>query len=98
VDTGTEVGGFICAPSTASQLGTTVLNPETDDGPGVAVGVASPSVVRIVVHRADGATTQLRPVTVGDQKFFAVTTVKGPGKFSWAAYDASGARVKSSAG
>ena len=98
VDTGTEVGGFICAPSTASQLGTTVLNPETDDGPGVAVGVASPSVVRIVVHRADGYASQVRPVTIGDQKFFAVTTVKGPGKFSWAAYDASGALVKSSAG
>jgi hypothetical protein len=98
VDTGPEVGGFTCAPATASHLGTAILNPEGADGPGVAVGVASPSVVRIVVHRADGATTQLRPVTVGDQKFFAVTTVKGPGKFSWTAYDAGGSVVKSSAG
>jgi hypothetical protein len=97
VDTGTEVGGSVCAPGVA-HLGTAILNTEGDDAPGVDVGVTSPSVVRIVVHRADGSTIQARPVTIGDQKFFAFTTVKGPGKFSWAAYDALGDVVKSSAG
>ncbi len=50
------------------------------------------------MHRADGSTIEVQPVTIAGQKFFAFTTVKGSGKFSWTAYDALGAAVKSSAG
>jgi hypothetical protein len=66
--------------------------------PEVVTGVASPSVVRIVVHQPDGTVTQVRPVTIGGQKFFVFSETKGTQEFSWTAYDSSGAVVRSSPG
>jgi len=61
---------------------------------GVACGIAGPAVVRVVVRRPDGSTVQVRPVTVGDQKFFAfATSVTGPHALGWTAYDGSGSVV-----
>jgi hypothetical protein len=97
VNTGSSVGGSVCTPTAAPQLGTTILNPPGGNGVEVATGVAAPSVVRIVVRQSDGAVIGVRPVTIGDQKVFAFATTKGPGTFSWTAYDGSGAVVKSSA-
>jgi hypothetical protein len=62
----------------------------------VYCGVATPAVTRIVVHRPDGSSVQVRPVAVGDHKFFAVGVSRGVGALSWTAYDGSGAVVASS--
>lgn len=62
--------------------------------PQVVTGVASPSVVRIVVHQPDGTITEVRPVTIGGQKFFAFPETSGSQGFGWTAYDRSGAVVK----
>lgn len=97
VSTGSSAGAFICGPSPDSQLGGSIMVSTGDNNtPGAAAGTVSLSVVRIVVHQSDGTTTQVRPVTIGGQKFFAFPTVKGPTGFSWTAYDASGAVVASS--
>jgi len=62
----------------------------------VACGIAAPPVVRIVVHRPDGSSVQVRPVTAGDQKFFAFAmSLRGQHTLSWTAYDSSGAVVAS---
>ena len=62
----------------------------------VYCGVATPAVTRIVVHRPDGSSVQVRPVAVGDRKFFAFGVSRGAGALSWTAYDGSGAAVTSS--
>jgi hypothetical protein len=64
----------------------------------VNCGVATPAVTRIVVHRPDGSSAQVRPVMVAHQKFFAFGVSRGAGALSWTAYDGSGAVVASSAG
>jgi hypothetical protein len=53
-------------------------------------------VTRLVVTRPDGSTTQVRPVQVGGQKFFAFAMSAGHKKVRWAAYDSSGDLVASS--
>ena len=63
----------------------------------VHCGIATPAVTRIVVHRPDGGSVQVRPVTIGQQKFFAFLVTRGAGALSWTAYDGSGAVVASSA-
>jgi hypothetical protein len=56
---------------------------------------AAAQVTRLVVTRPDGSTTQVRPVQVGGQKFFAFASA-GHKKVRWAAYDSSGGLVASS--
>lgn len=63
--------------------------------PAVASGSAAAQVTRLVVTRPDGSTTQVRPVQVGGQKFFAFASA-GHKKVRWAAYDSSGGLVASS--
>jgi hypothetical protein len=93
-----SVTGSICAPAAASTLGTAVMASTESGTPRVITGVASPSVVRIVVHQPDGTVTQVRPVTVGGQKFFAFSETSGSHPLNWAAYDSSGDVVRSSPG
>lgn len=54
-----SVTGPICAATTASNLGTGVMASTSTGTPQVVTGVASPSVVRIVV-RVDVATAGVR--------------------------------------
>jgi hypothetical protein len=60
----------------------------------VVCGVAAPSVIRVVAHRSDGSTIEVRPVAVSGQKFFAFPATDR-GTFRWTAYDGSGAVVAS---
>jgi hypothetical protein len=90
--------GSVCAPAAASHLGTAVMTSTSSSTPRVITGVAAPSVVRIVVHQPDGTVTQVRPVTIGGQKFFAFSQTSGSQELSWTAYDRSGGVVASSPG
>ncbi len=65
--------------------------------PEIAAGVASASVVRVVVTQPDGTTAQVRLVTVGGQKVFAVAVRPGAKSLRWVAYDSAGKVVASSA-
>jgi len=89
---GTDGGD--CAP-VSSGLGTNLMF-WTAGSPEVAVGSAAPRVTRIVVTRPDGTTTQVRPVTVGAQKFFTFAMSASHKELRWAAYDSSGGVVASS--
>jgi hypothetical protein len=91
-----SVTGSICAGVPASTLGTAVMTSTESGTPNLVTGVASPSVVRIVVHQPDGTVTQVRPVTVGGQKFFAFSETGGSQKLNWTAYDSSGGVVRAS--
>ena len=91
-----SVTGPICAGVPASTLGTAVMTSTESGTPKVVTGVASPSVVRIVVHQPDGTVTQVRPATIGGQKFFAFSETDGSQKLNWTAYDSSGGVVRSS--
>jgi hypothetical protein len=85
------IGGAGCATATGPATGI-LFN--TIGFRSVACGVAAPSVVRLVVHRPDGSSVQVRPVTAGDQKVFAFAMSRpGPHALSWTAYDRSGAVV-----
>lgn len=97
VATGGGTRGASCVPGTSADLGTSVLFWTSGD-PEVAAGNAAPSVARLVVHRPDGTTIQVQPVTVGQQKFFAFPMRAGRQALSWQAYDSSGTVVASSAG
>lgn len=85
-----------CTPAT-SALGTQRLF-WTGVDPNVAGGSASASVTRVVVHRVDGVTVVVRPVTIGQQKFFVFPMRYGLKPLTWKAYDSSGKLVASSAG
>jgi hypothetical protein len=91
-----SVTGSICAGVPASTLGTAVMASTESSTPNVVTGVASPSVVRIAVHQPDGTVTQVRPVTIGGQKFFAFSETGGSQRLNWTAYDSSGNVVRSS--
>lgn len=89
---GSAGGG--CVPVTAG-LGTSVMF-WTARSPEVAFGNAAAPVTRVAVTQPDGTTTQIRPVQVGAQKFFAFTMDAGHKRVRWAAYDSSGGLVASS--
>jgi hypothetical protein len=91
---GGGTSGSSCVPVTAG-LGTSVML-WTAGTPAVASGSAAAQVTRLVVTRPDGSTTQVRPVQVGGQKFFAFAMSAGHKKVRWAAYDSSGDLVASS--
>jgi hypothetical protein len=60
----------------------------------VAAGDAPPSTAWVIVNQPDGATTKVRPVTVGGQKLFAFQVQTGPNGLTWTAYDSSGHVVR----
>ena len=91
---GGGVSGSSCVPVLAG-LGTSVMF-WTAGTPEVASGSAAAQVTRLVVTQPDGTTTQVRPVQVGAQKFFAFAMSAGHKKVRWAAYDSSGHLVASS--
>jgi hypothetical protein len=93
-----SVTGPLCVAASASSLGTQVMASTETSTPEVVTGVASPSVVRIVVHQPDGTTTQVRPVMIAGQKFFAFAEAKGSQGLAWTALNSSGAMVASSPG
>ena len=88
------IGGAGCVTA-GSGPGTRILF-TTIGARGVACGIAAPSVARLVVHRPDGSSVQVRPVTVAGQKFFAFATSPGSQPLTWTAYDGSGGVVASS--
>jgi hypothetical protein len=92
------VGSSCGAADSSSRLGTAVITSTSVSTPRVITGVAASPVVRLVVHQPGGTTTQVRPVTVGGQKFFAFTETSGSGGFSFTAYDSSGDVVGSGSG
>jgi len=82
-----------CAPATSVM--STSLFFRTEGSPLVVGGPASPSVTRVVVRPAGGGhATQVRPVTIGAQKFVAFGVPAGK-KAAWTAYDSSGHVVAS---
>jgi hypothetical protein len=83
-----------CTPA-VSALGTQRLF-WTGVDPNVAGGSVSASVTRVVVHRVDGVTVEVRPVTIGQQKFFVFPMGDGTKPLIWKAYDSSGKLVASS--
>jgi hypothetical protein len=86
-----------CA-DTFSQLPTMTMDSASGGRLQVSVGAAPPSAVRIVVHQANGTTTQVRPVAIGGQKLFAFLTGADSAAWNWTAYGSSGAVVASSTG
>jgi hypothetical protein len=83
--------------SATSPLGTDRLF-RTSGRPQVAGGTAAAAVARIVAHLPDGTTVQVRPVTIGQQKFFAFRLPAGKRPLTWTAYDSSGKAVGSGTG
>lgn len=88
---GTNAGGCV---STTSPLGTSLMFREAGT-PGVAGGTAAAAVARVVANPAGGAPVQVRPVTVGPQKFFSFPLPDGTKAVRWKAYDSSGNVVAS---
>jgi hypothetical protein len=85
-------GGY--CTTTASGLGTRLLF-RAAGTPGVAGGIASAQVTRIVADPPGGTAVQVRPVTVGSYKFFAFPLADGQKAVRWKAYDSAGNVVAS---
>jgi hypothetical protein len=83
-----------CFPSTPAATGVVTLNQGTS--PEIAGGVAPASAARVVVTQPDGTTTQVRLVTVGGEKVFALVLRPGARPLGWTAYDSSGGVMASS--
>jgi len=94
--TAAQVSAGSCV-STTSTVDTSLMF-HTDGSPQVAGGTAAAAVTRIVVRLPGGASVQVRPVTIGQQKFFAFPVPTGKGPLTWTAYDSSGKVVGSGAG
>ena len=88
-----SAGGGDCLP-TAAGLGTSLLF-RAAGSPGVAGGMASAAVTRVVAYPSGGAAVQTRPVTVGGQKFFAFPLAHGEKAVRWKAFDRAGNVVAS---
>lgn len=88
-----SAGGGDCMP-TAAGLGTNLLF-RAAGSPGVAGGIASAVVTRVVAYPSGGAAVQVRPVTVGGQQFFAFPLAHGDKAVRWKAYDTAGNVVAS---
>ena len=77
--------------------GTAVATLDPGSTPEVAGGIAPDSVARVVVTQPDGTKVQVRLVTVGGEKAFAVALRSGSKPLRWVAYDSAGKVVGSSA-
>ncbi len=84
-----------CVASVPAPIAVMTLNQGAS--PEIAAGVASASVVRVVVTQPDGTIAQVRLVTIGGQKVFAVAVRPGAKSLGWVAYDSAGKVVASSA-
>ena len=62
----------------------------------IAGGVPPASVTRVAVTEPDGTTVQVRPVTIGGRRFFAIVLRPGKKALRWVAYDSAGKVVASS--
>jgi hypothetical protein len=60
----------------------------------VAAGYAPASTAWVIVNEPDGTSGNVRPVSVGGQKLFAVRVLTGPNPLTWTAYDSSGHEVR----
>jgi len=87
--------GSTCVP-TGTQPGTGEMLVSPNHGLVQIVGSAAAAVTRLAVS-AGRTTVQVRPVSVGGLKFFAVAVPAFSGNVRWVAYDAAG-RVVASAG
>jgi hypothetical protein len=58
--------------------------------PEIAGGIVPTSVTRVVVTQPDGTKVQVRLVTVGGEKVFAVALRPGAKPLRWVAYDSAG--------
>lgn len=95
IETSGSVGnGGGCEPTTAAVATSGLFS--TVGTPGVVAGIASPAVAQVVVHRPDGTSFRIRPVTVGIGKFFVFATSTSHRPWKWAAYDGSGRVIASS--
>ena len=93
LDEGKLPGGF-CVPTVPAVTAVDTLNPGST--PEIAGGVVAASVTRVAVTEPDGTTVQVRPVTVGGQKLFAIALRPGKKPLRWVAYDNAGKVVASS--
>jgi hypothetical protein len=91
----TETSPVGCIPAMPGT--TAVLNLAQGGGPEIAVGIAAPSVTRLVVTQPDGSTLQVRPATVGYQKVIVFGVRPGAKPLRWTAYGRAGKVVASSA-
>ena len=86
-------GGF-CVPAVPAVSAVNTCNPGST--PQIAGGVVPASVTRVALTEPDGTTVQVRPVTVGGRKLFAVALRPGGKPLRWVAYDSAGKVVASS--
>lgn len=82
-------GDMVCVPS-AAPLGTQMLF-ATMTSPRAVFGTAANVVSYLRVTRTHGAPLRVRPLAVGQQKFFAFFLGSGQSVKHWTAYDAAGA-------
>jgi hypothetical protein len=87
-------GGGLCVPTVPRVTTVETLNP--GGTPEVAGGVAPATVTRVAVTEPDGTTVQVRPVTVGGQKLFAVALRPGTKPLRCTAYNSAGKVIASS--
>ena len=87
--------GGLCVPGLPAVTAVATLDPGST--PEVAGGIAPDSVARVVVTQPDGTKVQVRLVTVGGEKAFAVALRSGSKPLRWVAYDSAGKVVGSSA-
>jgi len=90
-DAGTGGG---CFPSASSLIGAVTLNQGATAE--IAGGVAPASAARVVITQPDGTHTQVRLVTIGGEKLFAVVLRPGTKPPGCTAYDSSGRVIVSS--
>jgi hypothetical protein len=57
------------------------------------MGATRPRVSYLVLSMTDGSTRRVPVVRVGDERLYAIVTLRGPRIARWAAYDASGHRL-----
>jgi hypothetical protein len=84
---GTSPGG-LCVQDLPAVSAVGTLDPGST--PEIAGGIAPASVTRVVVTQPDGTKVQVRLVTVGGEKVFAVALRPGAKPLRWVAYDSAG--------
>jgi hypothetical protein len=86
--------GGLCVQDLPAVSAVATLDPGST--PEIAGGIAPASVTRVVVTQPDGTKVQVRLVTIGGEKAFAVALRPGAKPLRWVAYDSAGKVVASS--
>jgi hypothetical protein len=94
LNAGTPPGG-LCVQDLPEVTAVGALDPGST--PEIAGGIAAASVTSVLVTQPDGTKVQVRLVTVGGEKVFAVALRPGAKPLRWVAYDSAGKVVASSA-